>query len=412
MFEEIIFKQKLKYIFRNKRNKKKPSSLINHNKNSFLFNTKDSIDIKNIKKDDYSLIFRNPICKFQNTFIRNEINKTNKTTNSFFNLTTTKKQNMNINKILENEIKPYNMNNKNLNKTINLNIYKKKANLIVKNYFLEKEKVFPWKNPFKDYKEPLFIYEILKFKNEEKPKTIDNFKQNNNFEKYVKKINNNNSLSYARNKRIDLLLKKAEEEKINKNLKEIKKIEKRKLYDVELRDIVEIPSIQAQKIKTMVYKFITRETNIKDIMKNQRFYQNLENRINFIYDGLKLPTIKNNLIKNNIGPKHEWANINAIDTKTLIYLNQLRLIIQKKIDKKKQIKNLEKKETTLYIDDNIHFHYKQENQIDKLDKEFLYDCQKYISSKSLTYHNLNICNNILIKKCIFNKYKYIEKKNE
>ena len=318
---------------------------------------------------------------------------------------------MNINKMLQDEIKPYNMNKKNLNKTIIIDIYKKKANLIVKNYFEEKEKVFPWKNPFKDYKEPLFIYEILKFKNKEKPKTIDILKQNTNMEKYIKK-NNNNSLSYARNKRIDLLLKKAEEERINNNLREIKKIEKRKLYDVELKDIVEIPSIQAQKIKKMVINYITKEGNIKEIMKSQIFYKNLENRINFISDGLKLPTIKNNLIKNNIGPKHEWTNLNAIDTKTLIYLNQLKMIIQKKIDKKKQFKNMKKK--TLYIDENtIHFHYKDENPIDKLDKEFLYDCQKYISTKSLSYNNLNICNNVLIKKCIFNKYKYIfEKKNK
>ena len=417
MFEEIIFKKKINYIFRKNKNKKKSSSLINYRNKSFLFNNKDSISKKKKKNDSLILkkLSRNTINNLGNLYLKNENNNTNnKRIHSFFNLTITNRQNNNI---FENKIKPYIKNKKISNK--NINIYKEKSNLIVKNYFIEKEKVFPWKNPFKDYKEPLFIYEILKFNNEENKQKNIYIKPKNNLEtnidkKYFINLKNNNNInvSNAHSQRINLLLNKAEKESIINNLKEIKKLEKRKLYDIELRDAVEIPSIKAQNIKKLIYKFITKETNIKEIMNNEIFYKTKENRINFIFDGLKLPTIKNKLIKNKIGKNYEWKNINAINTKTLIYLNQLRVIIQKKIDRKKQIKKFRKKET-LIIDEKINFNYENpENQIEKLDKEYLYDCQKYFSSKSLSYNNLNISNNILIKKCIFNNTKFIFEKKD
>ena len=424
LFEENIFKQKLRNILRNKRNNK-IFSLANQNKNSLLLNSKDS-NYSTKFKPNHSLIIqklsRNNNNKLKQLFLRNE---SNKNTSSFFDLTTTKRQNLNINKILQSQINPYSTNKKNLSRTIykksnNINSFVRKTDLIVQNYFKQKEKVFPWKNPFKDYKEPLFIYEIIKFKKEKKQKTIIDLKKNNNNGKIFRKpneikYNKNNSSSYIHKKYINSIINKFEKNNVLKNFKLIKREEKRKLYEVELKDKVDVPSIQAQKIKKLAYLDLTRETNIKEIINNEIFYKSLENRVNFIDDCLKLPTIKNKLIKYIISENYEWQNLNAVDTKTLVFLNNLRFIIQMKKDKKKQLKQkFIKKESTI-IDEinNINIKYEKnenENPIDKLDKEYLYNCQNYFSGKILSYRNVNISNNILINNTIFQKYKYIFQK--
>ena len=424
LFEENIFKQKLRNILRNKRNNK-IFSLANQNKNSLLLNSKDS-NYSTKFKPNHSLIIqklsRNNNNKLKQLFLRNE---SNKNTSSFFDLTTTKRQNLNINKILQSQINPYSTNKKNLSRTIykktnNINSFVRKTDLIVQNYFEQKEKVFPWKNPFKDYKEPLFIYEIIKFKKEKKQKTIIDLKKKNNNRTIFKKsneirFNKNNSLSYAHKKYINSLINKFEKDNILKNFKLIKREEKRKLYEVELKDKVDVPSIQAQKIKKLAYLDLTRETNIKEIINNEIFYKSLENRVNFIDDCLKLPTIKNKLIKYIISENYELKNLNAVDTKTLVFLNNLRFIIQMKKDKKKQLKQkfIKKESTIIDENNNINIKYEKnenENPIDKLDKEYLYNCQNYFSGKILSYRNVNISNNILINNTIFQKYKYIFQK--
>ena len=420
MFEKNIFKKKIKNIFINKRNKK-ISSLDNQNKYSLLFNSKDSNYSKKSKSNNSLIIqklSRNNNNNLNEFFLKND---TNKNTSSFFNLTTMKRHNLNINKLLQNKINPYSSNNRNFNKTIhnnNIKPYIRKTDLIVQNYFEQKEKVFPWKNPFKDYKDPLFIYEIIKLKDEKKQKKLIDLKKKNNIRKIFKKSyeikdSKNNSSSYIHKKYINSLINKFEKGNILKNLKSIKREEKRKKYDVELKDKVDVPLIQAQKIKKLAYKDITSGTDIKKIIKNEIFYKSLENRINFIFDGLKLPTIKNKLIKNLIGENYEWKNINSINTEILLFLNQLRFIIQKKKDIKRQLKmKFIKKESTI-IDENNNIHIKyenNENQIDKLDKEYLYNCQKYFSGKILSYRNVNISNNILMKNTIFQKYKFIFEK--
>ena len=417
MFEENIFKKKLKNIFRNKKNKKL-SSLTNQNKNSLLLNSKESNYSKKINSNNSLIIqklSRNNNYKLNDFYLKNE---TNKNSSSFFILTTTKKHNLNINKMLQSQIYPYSINNKNFNKTIiknNINSYIRKTDLIVQKYFEQKEKVFPWKNPFKDYKDPLFIYEIIKIKDKEKQRKIIDLKKKNNNRTIFKKsneirFNKNNSLSYAHKKYINSLINKYEKEKIIKNYKLIKREEKRKLYEVELKDKVDFPSFQAQKIKKLAYKDLTRESDIKEITNKEIFYKSLENRVNFIFDGLKLPTIKNKFIKYLISKNLEWKNLNAINAKTLLFLNQLRFIIQKKKDLKKKLKKqfIKKESTIIDENNNIHIKYENnENQIDNLDKEYLYNCQKYFSGKILSYRNVNICNNILIKNTIFQKYKFI-----
>ena len=424
LFEENIFKQKLRNILRNKRNNK-IFSLANQNKNSLLLNSKDS-NYSTKFKPNHSLIIqklsRNNNNKLKQLFLRNE---SNKNTSSFFDLTTTKRQNLNINKILQSQINPYSTNKKNLNRTIykksnNINSFVRKTDLIVQNYFEQKEKVFPWKNQFKDYTDPLFIYEIIKFKKEKKQKTIIDLNKNNNNGKIFRKqneikYNKNNTSSYIHKKYINSIINKFEKNNVLKNFKLIKREEKRKLYEVELKDKVDVPSIQAQKIKKLAYQDLTRETNIKEIINNEIFYKSLENRVNFIDDCLKLPTIKNKLKKYIISENYEWQNLNAVDTKTLVFLNNLRFIIQMKKDKKKQLKQkfIKKESTIIDENNNINIKYEKnenENPIDKLDKEYLYNCQNYFSGKILSYRNVNISNNILINNTIFQKYKYIFQK--
>ena len=406
MIENIIFKQKLKYIFGNKRNKKS-SSLFNHIKESSFFNSKDSFFSKKTQKNlFFQKLSRNENKKLDNFYLKNETTKNMK---SIFNLTLFQKQNINIDKMLKSQIKPYSFNKKEFNKTINLDFYKKKSDLIMKNYFEEKEKVFPWKNPFKDYKDPQFLYEILKNDKIENSKKINELKPITNCKKYILNKNNNNNLSYLHSRRIDSLTQKVAKNSIIKNLKAIKKEEKRKLNEIELKDKVEISSIKAQIIKKLIYNYLMKDTDINEIMCNEKFYKKKENIYNFIFDGLKLPTITNRLIKNKIGENYEWKNLNAINTRTLLYLNQRKYLVQKNIDKKNILKKINKKQT-FTIDENniIHFEYKyKDEEIDNLDKEYLYDCHKYLSAKILSYKNVNIPNNILLKKYIYNNSEYI-----
>ena len=417
MFEEIIFKQKLKYISKNNKNKRF-SSLTNRNKHFKLFstNTKDSLLTKRSKPNN-SLINQKYSRNNNNNLYNNLtslIFKNDSNSKSIFNLTASAKKkniNLNINKLLQNKIKPYpkSIINKTFNKIINNN-HIKKSDLIVKNYFDEREKMYSWKNPFKDYKEPLFIYEIIKF---DKEKNKSNIKENTNYQKYFRNIkeikhdkNKNNSLFNIHNQKVNVIIDKIGKDIINKNLKEIKKEEKRKLYMIELRDKVEIPSIKAQNFKKMVYRFLTKEIDIKEVINKENFYKKFENRINYIFDGLKIPTLKNKFIKNIIKDNNEWENINAINSKTLTYLNQLKFVAQKKRDKIKKF--LETKTFVLDDNDNNDIQLKHEkDEFDLIDKEYLYNCQKYFCYKNITYKNVNINKNILIKNAIFQKYKIV-----
>ena len=126
--------------------------------------------------------------------------------------------------------------------------------MIIRKYFEEKEKVFPWKNPFKDYKDPLFIYEILHLQKNEKNKTINTVKKTTIYENIFRNKNkedinkNSKSLSFDRNKYNNILLKKIDKEQIIKNIKEIRKQEIRKNILIELKDEVNIPSLKKKNL--------------------------------------------------------------------------------------------------------------------------------------------------------------------
>jgi hypothetical protein len=398
MFSDILFKQKIMNFLRNNKERKN-TSFHNYTNQKSLFNTSNSKYTPKTKITDSLAIHklsRNTNNIFNISLLKNE---TKKNINSFFNLTSPREKHSNEYK---NRVNPY-------NKINNKFLFKKKSDLILRKYFEEKEKVFPWKNPFKDYKDPLFIYEILHFQKNEKNKTINTGKKTSIYENIFKKKNkednnkNSKSLSFDRKKFTNILIKKVDKEQIIKNIKEIRKQEIRKNILIELKDEVLIPSLKKKKFNKIINKFLTNEIDIKEIINSEKFYKNFENKINFIFDSMKLPVIKNNLVKRNIDVEENWNYLNAIESLNFLYLNQLKLKIQKENDKKKINKSKNKNEDKIK---KIKLFLSKENtdhELDNFDKDFLFDVNGYFTKKDVSFKNVQISNNLL-KDCVYNKF--------
>ena len=153
------------------------------------------------------------------------------------------------------------------------------------------------------------------------------------------------------------------------------------LYDIELKDTVVIRPKIFDETKNIIHNLLTNESDIKKILKDEIFYKKYENKINFKFDGLKLPVIKNNLVKIIFDKEKEWNNINSIEHKTFQYLNLLKIKIQRHKDNKKIIKNNKnkfkkekKKEGIFIVDDNNNVEIDEEflkEEIQEFDQEFL-----------------------------------------
>ena len=248
MFEDMFFKQRIINFLRNNKERKK-SSIHNYTNQKSLFNKRNSKYIPKKKITDPLMIqkfSRNTNNNFNISLLKHE---TSKNLNSLFNLTSPRERHSNEYK---NRVRAYN----------HKFIFKKKSDLIIRKYFEEKEKVFPWKNPFKDYKDPLFIYEILHFQKDVKNKTINTVKKTTIYENLFKKKNsedinkNSKSLSFDRKKFTNILLKKIDKEQIIKNLEEIRRQEIRKNILIELKDEVKIPSLKKKKLIKLYISFL------------------------------------------------------------------------------------------------------------------------------------------------------------
>ena len=118
---------------------------------------------------------------------------------------------------------------------------------------------------------------------------------------------------------------------------------------------------------------------------------------------MKLPVIKNNLVKRIINVEKNWNYLNAIENQNFLYLNQLKIIIQKENDKKNKIKAKNKNEDK---NKKIKLFLSKENtehELDKFDQEFLFDIERYFDKKDITFKNVQISNNKL-KDCVYNKF--------
>lgn len=393
----MFFKQRIINFLRNNKERKKYSIHKYANQKS-LFNTSNLKHIPKIpqkKVSDVLLIrklSRNTNNNFNNSLLKNE---TNKNITSLFTLTSPREKHSNEYK---NRVKTYN----------NKFLFKKKSDLIIRKYFEEKEKVFPWKNPFKDYKDPLFIYEILHLQKNEKNKTINTVKKTTIYENIFRNKNkedinkNSKSLSFDRNKYNNILLKKIDKEQIIKNIKEIRKQEIRKNILIELKDEVNIPSLKKKKFNKIIYMLLTNLIDIKEIINNEIFYKNFENKINFIFDSMKLPVIKNNLVKRIIDTEKNSIYLNAIESQNFLYLNQLKLKIQKEKDKNR-IKSKNKKEDKYKRIKMFLSKEKSDHELDNFDQEFLIDVNRYFTKKDVSFKNVKISNN-QSKDCVYNKF--------
>ena len=137
-----------------------------------------------------------------------------------------------------------------------------------------------------------------------------------------------------------------------KNRKTIDKSERKEL-ELESKDKVEEMSVDLQKYKKAIKIFLTDETKLNQINIQEEFLDSYTNKINYLFDDRKFPTIKNNL-KKLVLIFHsvtgcEWNRLNMVEKSTLTYLHKLKVKIQRELDEIKE----ENKEKQFKINQQI-----------------------------------------------------------
>ena len=118
---------------------------------------------------------------------------------------------------------------------------------------------------------------------------------------------------------------------------------------IEMRDSVPNLPFKTQKLITQIKNLFSQDYKFNYSQFNEEFYNNFENRINFLYDIYRVPIFKNNLVKVILNKEEpygfeEWKNINVINNGMWNYLNRLKTKIQREKDEKlKKQKELELK---------------------------------------------------------------------
>ena len=103
--------------------------------------------------------------------------------------------------------------------------------------------------------------------------------------------------------------------------------------ELELKDQIEDFSVDLEKYKKTLKRFFKDSVKLNQIYFHEKFFDNFANRINFIFDDRKFPTIKNKLNRVIIDIKNielcEWKLLNMIENSTMTYLHKLKAKIQK-----------------------------------------------------------------------------------
>ena len=124
------------------------------------------------------------------------------------------------------------------------------------------------------------------------------------------------------------------------------KLEKDDDIELESKDKMEEMSLDLQHYKKAIKIFLTDETKLNQIYIHEEFFDSFPNKINFLFDDRKFPTIKNNLNKIKIEIKtsggYEWNRLNMIELSTLTYLHKLKAKIQRELDEIEENENKEK----------------------------------------------------------------------
>ena len=118
---------------------------------------------------------------------------------------------------------------------------------------------------------------------------------------------------------------------------------------IEMRDNVPNLPFNTQKLIKQIKNLFSQDYKFNYAKFNETFYNNYENKINFIYDIYRVPIFKNNLVKIVLTKKEpyefeEWKNINVINATTWNLLNMVKTKLQREKDEKvKKEKELELK---------------------------------------------------------------------
>lgn len=176
---------------------------------------------------------------------------------------------------------------------------------------------------------------------------------------------------------------------ISKKFSSVSKMERRKKFEeeeeekfqleLEKRDKIEEMSMDLQKYKKVIKSFLTDETKLDKIDFHEEFFDSFANKINFLFDDRKFPTIKNKLkkliIRFNINNGYEWNWLNMLEMSTLTYLHRLKVKIQREIDEIKE----ENKEKQFKINQQIgkyDTNYKKKKKIKNINKSRSLDNEK------------------------------------
>ena len=164
------------------------------------------------------------------------------------------------------------------------------------------------------------------------------------------------------------------EKKESKKYKEKKKKLNMELME-EMKDKVEDISFDLENIKKNIKIYLTDETKLNQISDiKEEFYDKFENKINFLFDCIKFPIIKNNLNKIKIDTRSaidiEWSKLNLLENCTLVYLNKLKTKLQRELDEIDVKENKEKeKQFRLYRDIGKFEEKKKKNNKNKKKKK-------------------------------------------
>ena len=218
-------------------------------------------------------------------------------------------------------------------------------------------------------KTPRQINKILKLEEEKKiirqiklSKKKEPIECSISYKDYVEKINqynfvkySNSNSDYAHNIKSSFYI-----DKINDSLKKEKKSndkyilkEKERMEDEkELRDKVFYPSLEIQKISKQIKLILGNENKFGQIENQEHFFDNYENRINFLFDNYKPPNIKNNLTKikfEDLYSKKKNLNlINRIGNSAINFASNAKIKIQRERDERIIFLNEKNKITQKY----------------------------------------------------------------
>ena len=108
---------------------------------------------------------------------------------------------------------------------------------------------------------------------------------------------------------------------------------------IEMRDKVPNMAFKTQKLTKQIRNLFSQDFKFNYTQFNEDFYDNFENKINFIDDIYRVPIFKNNLVKiilnkNEPYGYEEWKNINVINSTTWNYLNRVKRKLQREKDEK------------------------------------------------------------------------------